>query len=125
PGESHPQQLQMESGLDLDALDGPFTNAEMAKASLKGLLMRNLADFAQPYANRIRLPLWGEGGLCRRQRTDEGIKAFVPLISLAFARQLPPPEGKPFSLPLTREGEKDFIHQPHIHPHPKKRREFR
>lgn len=45
PGESHPQQLQMESGLDLDALDGPFTNAEMAKASLKGLLMRNLGFY--------------------------------------------------------------------------------
>ncbi len=45
PGESHPKQLQMESGLDLDALDGPFTNAEVAKASLKGLLMRNLGFY--------------------------------------------------------------------------------
>lgn len=44
-GGEHPAQLQMESGLDLDALDGPFTNAELAKTSLKGLLMRNLGFY--------------------------------------------------------------------------------
>lgn len=45
PGDERPAQLQMGSGLDLDALDGPFTNAELAKASLKGLLMRNLGFY--------------------------------------------------------------------------------
>lgn len=44
-GGEHPAQLQMESGLDLDALDGPFTNAELAKTSLKGLLIRNLGFY--------------------------------------------------------------------------------
>ena len=45
PGMVQPRQLQMHSGLDLDALDGPFTNADLAKASLKGLLMRNLGFY--------------------------------------------------------------------------------
>lgn len=44
-GGEHPAQLQMDSGLELDALDGPFTNAELAKTSLKGLLMRNLGFY--------------------------------------------------------------------------------
>lgn len=45
PGTVQPKQLEMHSGLDLDALDGPFTNADLAKASLKGLLMRNLGFY--------------------------------------------------------------------------------
>ena len=45
PGATHPNQLQMESGLDLNDLDGPFTNSQMAKTSLKGLLMRNLGFY--------------------------------------------------------------------------------
>lgn len=45
PGTVQPKELQMHSGLDLDALDGPFTNADLAKASLKGLLMRNLGFY--------------------------------------------------------------------------------
>ena len=45
PGAVLPQQLNMHSGLDLDALDGPFTNADLAKASLKGLLMRNIGFY--------------------------------------------------------------------------------
>ena len=45
PGAVQPQQLNMHSGLDLDALDGPFTNADLAKAYLKGLLMRNIGFY--------------------------------------------------------------------------------
>ena len=45
PGMIQPRQLEMHSGLNLDALDGPFTNAEMAKTSLKGLLMRNIGFY--------------------------------------------------------------------------------
>lgn len=45
PGSMQPRQLQMQSGLDLDALDGPFTNADLARASLKGLLMRNIGFY--------------------------------------------------------------------------------
>ena len=45
PGAVQTQQLNMHSGLDLDALDGPFTNADLAKASLKGLLMRNIGFY--------------------------------------------------------------------------------
>lgn len=45
PGVVQPKELQMHSGLDLDALDGPFTNADLAKASLKGLLMRNIGFY--------------------------------------------------------------------------------
>ncbi|MBR2484266.1 MAG: hypothetical protein IKB53_05940 [Oscillospiraceae bacterium] len=45
PGSVQSDQLNMHSGLDLDALDGPFTNADLAKSSLKGLLMRNLGFY--------------------------------------------------------------------------------
>ena len=45
PGETSHQQLRMESGLELDDLDGPFTNSQMAQTSLKGLLMRNIGFY--------------------------------------------------------------------------------
>lgn len=45
PGAVQSDQLDMHSGLDLDALDGPFTNADLAKSSLKGLLVRNIGFY--------------------------------------------------------------------------------
>ena len=45
PGTVPTQGLRMESGLNPSMLGGPFTNTEVAQASLKGLLMRNLGFY--------------------------------------------------------------------------------